>query len=60
LNSKGRDEHAFGARPRRAAAVDQAGASEQEAVTLPLDHAFFELADVSPVAIKMLRQLPTR
>ena len=34
---------------------------EREAVTLPLDHAFgFELADVGPAAIKVLRPVPTR
>ena len=37
--------------------VDNAALIEREAVTLPLDHAFgFELADVGPAAIEVLRQ----
>ena len=37
--------------------VGNAALVEREAVTLPLDHAFgFELADIGPAAIKMLRQ----
>jgi hypothetical protein len=36
--------------------VGNAALVEREAVTLPLDHAFgFELADVSPAAIEVLR-----
>ena len=37
--------------------VGNAALVEQEAVSLPLDHAFgFELADIGPAAIEVLRQ----
>ena len=37
--------------------IGNAALVELEAVTLPLDHAFgFELADVAPAAIEVLRQ----
>jgi hypothetical protein len=37
--------------------VSDAALIEREAVTLPLDHAIgFELADVSPAAIEVVRQ----
>ena len=45
--------------PSRAPRVSEVGNAalvEREAVTLPLDHAFgFELADVGPAAIEVLR-----
>jgi hypothetical protein len=36
--------------------VSDAASIEREAVTLPLDHAFFELADVGPAAVEVQRQ----
>src|SRR5439155_4617595 len=43
--------------PPQVSQVGNAALVEREAVTLPLDHAFgFELADIGPTAIEVLRQ----